>query len=218
MFDYAVNAFAELYKEHFRAPANVNKTRSILHIGADGLQDYKVIRELLDFENINEKPQSVKEFYEFLGYEDIDVVNINDIDEWSTSGKCYDFIFNCHSSDRILDQIKFMEAVENISKEKSYILHVVPYNSVFEHGYYSYNPIFFYHIKNHFMYDIIQSTIGSLEARHIQNLNIVDEFSSDRYSIRYHIKNRFTPDHGWLGPIFISVAYYKDRTNVQEDD
>lgn len=219
MIDFAFHAFTEFYKLGMNAPPPEKRGEfSILHIGQAAITDHKVMREFLDFENIAERPVDIGEFYKLMGFTDVDIVSVEDLDDWRETEKRYDFIFNAHSSDRYLDQIKFIETLEILSKDKASMLYVLPFNSVFEHGYYSYNPSFFGQIAEHFDYEISQSWIGSLNVRDVQKLEIVHEFTFDRYSIRYHLSHPYTPDQGWKGPIFISVAYKKDRIDVQEDD
>ena len=217
MIDFATKAFFELYTKQLCPPDFEDRGNySILHIGQSKINDWKAIREFLDHENVNERPENILHFYELLGFTDVDLVWTEEIDNWSNTDKKYDFIFDCHSADRILDQIKFMETINRMSKDQSTILHVLPYNSVFELGYYSFNPIYFSTMARHFNYDIIQSYIGSMDVMNVQKLNILDDFATEQYNTRYHINCPHTPTQGFEGPIFISAAFRK--SHVQEDD
>ena len=215
MIDFASQVFTNLFVSDFKKiDRNSRKNWNILHIGDTHIQDWNSVKTLLDHEDIHERPKNMDELYRYLGFLHVDIVNINDFENWCVSDKKYDFIFNCHSSDAFLDQIKFHEALYNLSKDQSKILHVVPYYSPFEMGFYSFNPVFFARMSEHFNYAITQCHIGSQSSTILQKIEIVNEISRERYSQRHFLDNKTTVDKGYNGPVFISVVFEKGRLDV----
>jgi len=219
LIDFASQVFTNLFVSDFKEiDRNSRKNWNILHIGDTQIQDWNSVKTLLDHEDIHERPKNMDELYRYLGFLHVDIVNINDFENWCVSDKKYDFIFNCHSSDAFLDQIKFHEALYNLSKDQSKILHVVPYYSPFEMGFYSFNPAFFARMSEHFNYAISQSYIGSQSSTALQKIEIVNQISRERYSQRHFLDDKPTVDKGYNGPVFISVVFEKGIIDVQEDD
>lgn len=219
MIDFASRVFNNLFvAEIKKIDKDERKNWNILHIGDMQIHDWNCIKTLLDYEDIHERPQDIVELYRYLGFLNVEVVNIDGFEDWFKTDKKYDFVFNCHSSDAFLDQIKFHETLNNFTKNESKILHVVPFYSPFEMGLYSFNPAFFAKIAYHFKYNISQSYIGSQSATSIQKIEIVDKISRDRYAQRHFLDTKPTTDKGFDGPVFISVVFEKGITDVQEDD
>lgn len=219
MIDFASKVFNNFFiNEIKKIDRETRKKWNVLHIGDTNIQDWNSIKTLLDYEDIHERPKDMYEMYRYLGFLHVDIVNINNFEDWSQDNKKYDFIFNCHSSDVFLDQIKFHETLNDITKDQSQILHVVPYYSPFEMGFYSFNPAFFAKMASHFNYAIKHSYIGSQSLASLQKIEIVNEIARERYAQRHFLDIKPTADKGLVGAVFISVVFEKGIIDVQEND
>lgn len=192
---------------------------SVLHIGDDHIEDWKVVKRHLDKHDIAIRPQNMTELYECLGFKDIDIVDINDIDNWGMKGKTYDFIFNCHSADKMFDVIRFFEVVDNIANDNSHMTHIHPYQTYDELGFHCLNPSFYHELSHNMQYDYAFTWIGSLEADHHDNIQIAEHIANERYKKRHYLDLRYQPNEGFDFPSFLAITYYKSKKeDVQEDN
>lgn len=191
----------------------------VLHIGQNKIEDWKAVKKYLDSKDISVRPRDMEELYFALGFKDIEFCNINTMEEWfKDNNKKYDFIFNCHSSDKMFDLIRFFDIVDHVANSPCHMLHITPFISSTEMGYHTLNPSFYKMLMEMFKYDSGPKFIGSLDAYHKEQIDFAADISNDRYAKRHFLDKRFVPNQGYNYPIFLSVLLYKRSKDVQEDD
>jgi hypothetical protein len=72
----------------------------------------------------------------------------------------YAFVTNHGTSEHLLNQKNFFEITHDLTKPGGYMLHAVPFNGQFEHGFFNYQPNFFDSLARYNSYKMLGVWIG----------------------------------------------------------
>jgi len=110
---------------------------------------------------------SAKDFYLGIGFKEYNSIdadgergslifdlNLN-IKEHYNFDKKYDLVTNIGTSEHVFNQNSCFENIHNLTNDDGYMLHIVPFEGGFNHGFINYNPILFYDLAIYNNYEII---------------------------------------------------------------
>ena len=219
MKDFDFKLFFDLHDKKLRYNIAANPEYCVLHLGQndENIQDHKILKNSLEHLDIYARPKTVEDLYKALDINQGQFSNYMKIDDWENQIEQYDFVFNVEDSGKFLDQIKYFEAIDRIVKPGGHILNIVPYNSIFEKTYYSYNPAFFGYIAEHFDYVVESAYLGNLDATVTKSVDLDKHFRNDKYLKQYGINAFWLPTEGMRGPIFLGVAF-KKKSRIDDTD
>lgn len=219
MKDFDFKIFFELHEKHLRYAIAQNPDFNVLHLGKndDGLDNFKILKNSLEHLDIYTRPRNMEEVYHALDIRQGHFSNYLKIDEWMNRVNEYDLVFNVEDSGKLLDQIKYFEALDRIVKPGGFIVHVVPYNSIFEKTYFSYNPVFFGAIAEHFDYEVPLAYIGNLDGNKFLSTDIKHKFNEDKYLKQYAINSFWLPRDGMRSPLFLGIVFKKKSKRNDTD-
>jgi hypothetical protein len=161
----ALAAFEELKKKNF-----FQEFDSAIDLGSQNIEPSHQNRAkdlIFNKEKIPNKQISTREFYENLGFSEyisIDadgerdslVYDLNqNLKEVYNFDKQFDFVTNLGTSEHVFNQKVFFENAHNLTKKNGAILHILPFEGGFNHGYFNYQPSFFYDLALFNNYEII---------------------------------------------------------------
>lgn len=224
MKDIDFKIFFELHQKHLRHDIDKNPDYNVLHLGFNdkNIQDHKVLKNALEHLNIYSRPKTMEDLYIALGINSGNFSDHSEIHSWSKNIEQYDLVFNVEDSAKFFDQVKYFESLYQVVKPGGYIISVVPYNSIFEKTFYSYNPAFFGYIAEHFNYGIELAYLGNLDSNIMKSVDLSSKFRDDKYLKNYRINAFWLPIEGMRGPIFLGVVFRKkgrsDDTNSDPND
>ena len=170
------------------------------------------------------KDLSAKDFYFDLGfkeYKSIDadgergalVFDLNEnLEKTQNFNEKFDLVTNFGTSEHVFNQKTFFENIHNLTKKNGLIIHVLPFEGYFNHGYYNYQPIFFYDLAIFNNYQILGYWYFSEKPNKIlkyygtnykalrYNENLIDEL--DKLVAEGKIINTPKTNHSSLGIIY----------------
>lgn len=163
---------AELIVDFFRHKQNEEK-KSVMEIGSQEIfqHDFELFDSLYDALGyipniIDGDKRSTKHLYSAIGfnkYVSIDLYedakdNIKfdlnyDFDKRELFGS-FDFIYNGGTSEHIFNQLSVFRNIHRFCRNGGLMLHMVPMQGHYNHGFYNYNPMFFYGLAKYNGYSI----------------------------------------------------------------
>lgn len=129
----------------------------------------------------------------------------------------YDLILNMGTSEHIANQFNFFKSCHELCKENGSILHIVPFSGYLHHGFFNYQPKFFFRLAEYNKYSVQDFFFFDEDAREYLDtivinstnqsniLEIAESFQSSRASIHVLLKKNgtdaFRPpvDHVFIG-------------------
>ena len=148
-----------------------NDCKSVVETGSQFIDDHYQERAKFLIHNhrkkVCEKNLSAKDFYLNLGfkeYQSIDadgergalVFDLNDnLQKSQNFNEKFDLVTNFGTSEHVFNQKIFFENIHNLTKKNGLMIHVLPFEGYFNHGYYNYQPIFFYDLAIFNSYQIL---------------------------------------------------------------
>ena len=145
--------------------------RSVLEMGSQDIYepDQKLAKQLIKkICNVHhDGVLKAKSFYKAIGFEEyacVDADGNNDSllfdlnliikDEYNFNKK-FDLVTNFGTSEHLINQKNFFENVHNLTNQNGYILHMLPFEGYINHGYFNYQPAFFYDMATANNYEIV---------------------------------------------------------------
>lgn len=127
--------------------------------------------------NFNDSNESLydktRRFYKILGIEKYNAIDLNgfdgsyefdlnqDIKEVYEFHDTFDLVMNNGTSEHVFDQKNVFLNSHNLCSKDGYMLHMLPFFSWINHGFYNFNPILFFDLAIANNYEIIDFGIGS---------------------------------------------------------
>lgn len=188
--------------------------KSVFHVGDGNIHDFQELEKQFDKRGITKMPKDVEEFYEIMGYEEIEICHLNEIDNWPE--KQYELVVNAGSSSRLFDQIKFFDQLDRRTLGNGYQLHVVPFLSTLDNEFYSYNPRFFSYMAESLNMKVLYGWFMNYILTRFLETTIYDNFVGYRYEKELGIS--WFQNENWTSHIALAALLQKQVENVQEDD
>ena len=157
-------------------------------------------------ENLYDK---TRKFYEFLGikcYKSIDLNGFDDALKFDLNEdilnhynykETYNLIINNGTSEHVFDQKNVFLNSHNLCREGGYMIHMLPFFSWVNHGFYNFNPILFFDLAIANNYQVIDFCIGN------RNEELI---SSDNKTIRFDK----TQEEKGLSRFFENISLVED--------
>lgn len=190
------------------------RASSVLHFGSNEIMDFKVLHEVLDKKGINDRPKDVQSFYESLGFEDISLVDIEQLA--NSPDKQYELVVNPGSSAMMLDQLQIFELMNERTAPNGFQLHTVPFLCTLDNHMFSYMPNFFHYIAKYQKHEILKAYFCNYACSRCLETSIYDNFSGFAYEQEFGMN--FLQNENWTSHIGLGVVYKKKVLDVQEDD
>ena len=143
---------------------------SVIELGSQNIEpSYQArAKDVVNSKKINiEKDISTKDFYKSLGFSQycsVDAdgqrnalvydLNQNLLDKYNFNKK-FDLVTNFGTSEHVFNQKNFFENAHNLTKVNGLMIHILPFEGYFNHGYFNYQPSFFYDLALFNKYKII---------------------------------------------------------------
>ena len=203
------------FKILFNALDNVGiRAKSVLHYGSNEIMDFKVLHEVLDKKGVNHRPKNVQSFYESLGFEDISLVNIEELAD--SPNKQYELVVNPGSSAMLFDQRYVFDLMNERTVGNGFQLHVVPFLCTLDNHMFAYMPNFFHYIAKNQKHEILKAYFCNYACTRCLETIIYNDFSGFKYEKEFGMN--FLQNENWTSHIGLGVVYKKQVPDVQEDD
>ena len=203
------------FKIFFKALDDVGiRASKVLHIGSNNIMDVKVLQQELDKKGINYRPSSVEDFYKMIGFEEVTIVDLADIDDWPQEQ--YELVVNPGSTAALLDQRKVFDAMYDRTLPNGFQIHIVPFLSTLDNEMYSYKPYFFYYIAEHQNHEILKAYFCNYVVERCMETTLYDAYSGFKYESEFGMN--FLQNENWTSHIGLGVVYRKKVLDVQEND
>ena len=150
---------------------NFSRCKSVVEAGSQFIDGHYQERAKLLLYNqtkkIYNKTLSAKEFYQHLGFEEYKAIDadgergsiIMDFNEnlkkTNNFSAKFDLVTNFGTSEHVFNQSNFFENIHNLTKKDGLMIHVLPFEGYFNHGYFNYHPIFFFDLAIFNNYEIL---------------------------------------------------------------
>jgi len=190
------------------------RASSVLHFGTNEIMDFNVLHEILDKKGINHRPKDVQGFYESLGFEDISIVRIGELQE--SPKKQYELVVNPGSSAMLFDQREIFDAMHERTAVDGFQLHMVPFLCTLDNHMFTYMPNFFYYIAKYQRHEILKAYFCNYACTRCLETAIYEDFSGFQYETEFGMN--FLQNENWTSHIGLGVVYKKQVPDVQEDD
>ena len=161
----ALAALEELKKSDYFKNCN-----SVIDLGSQNIEPSHQVRAKYLIQHPNPESKEIvitKDFYKHLGfseYSSIDadgergslIYDLNqNLEQKYNFRKKFDLVTNFGTSEHVFNQKNFFENVHNLTKVNGSIIHILPFEGYFNHGYFNYQPSFFYDLALFNNYQII---------------------------------------------------------------
>ena len=145
-----------------------NNCKTLIELGSQDI-DSNLAKKLLKKINKTYSGDVIlaKDFYNEIGFNEyacIDAdgkhnalkfdLNLNIVEKYKFEKK-YDLVTNFGTSEHLINQKTFFENAHNLTKPNGYMLHLLPFEGYLNHGYFNYQPKFFYDLAIFNDYEII---------------------------------------------------------------
>jgi len=166
-------------------PLAKKQLKSVCEIGNQTLNVAPGIKEIFVRDGYDvTKSQTVKQFYEALGFEKYIAIDVNNDKDaialdlnnivYDKINEKFDLVTNNGTSEHIFNQHSVFANIHNLCKVDGYMIHVLPCTGWVDHGFYNYNPNLFTAIAEQNDYNIEWTGFGVTNADLICRTNFTD--------------------------------------------
>jgi hypothetical protein len=166
-------------------PLAKKQLKSVCEIGNQTLNVAPGIKEIFVRDGYDvTKSQTVKQFYEALGFEKYIAIDVNNDKDaialdlntivYDKINEKFDLVTNNGTSEHIFNQHSVFANIHNLCKVGGYMIHVLPCTGWVDHGFYNYNPNLFTAIAEQNDYNIEWTGFGVTNADLICRTNFTD--------------------------------------------
>ena len=198
-----------------------SKEIKIAYLGENTpIENYQVVSKYFEKLGIKHSPLHTHHLFELCEFDVDYYTNIEDFTKFEDQ---YDLVFNCKLSIKSIDQLSIFDQIDKMTKEHGLILNCVPWATLREEGFYSYQPEFFNFISTRYNYYDHKKVLGTESAQFYFDYDYgTAGFAGDEFMIM--TGNMFYqnfPSKAWLERTYIATVFQKpgkEEENVQEDD
>jgi len=171
----------------------VSSAKSILYIGSNIISDYSILQEFFHKNEIHNRPDTVEDFWNELGFEKVTViehdVSLEDDDRNFNileSSEQYDVVFNSGDSMHCFDQVAFFRFMHNSVSLNGHMISVGCWHNGTDKFLYNYQPNFFAKIMGANQYNCHGTYFSPLsrpadEHLFFQKIELGFEYSKMKY-------------------------------------
>lgn len=155
-----------LFEEILRA-GHLKNCKSVIEMGSQEIQYIEFAKNIIN-KKINYKDiVSAKDFFLAIGFEKYNSIDADgkynaltfdlnfNIEKHYEFNNKYDLVTNFGTSEHVFNQKTFFENVHNLTNLNGYMLHMVPFEGQFNHGFFNYQPRLFYDLAFFNDYEIV---------------------------------------------------------------
>jgi len=181
------------------------------------LESFEVISKYFEMLGIKSPPLSSEHLFNLLNLKYDDYYNLQ---EFMECDKEYDLVFNCDFSHKSIDQLGIFNKIHEVTKDNGLILNCVPWCTMIETGFYSYNPEFFNYIARTYNYAPHVKAFGTKSAKFYYDFDeSEDGFANENYKVTTgNVFYRQFPSKAWLEECFIATVFQKPSKEVKEEE
>jgi len=186
------------------------------------IENFEVISKYFEKMGIKRPPLDVIKLFDLCS---IDVDIFSNIEEIFECEDQYDVVFNCKLSIKSIDQISIFDKINDMTRDNGLILNCVPWCTLVEEGFYSYQPEFFNFIAQRYSYYSHKKILGTESAKFYFDYDYsVDGFAGKQFEIMTgNLFYENFPSKAWLEKTYIATVMQKPgpeevEEDVQEDD
>lgn len=122
-----------------------DKNLSICYIGEDKIHSYKIMDMIFTERKIAQRPNSIVEFFELLGFSRVAHINpaVTNLNEIVKIEEQCDIVYNCSASSNVFDQYTFFKNMHDLGTDNCFLMSSVPYYKGNDSTLYNYQPNYF---------------------------------------------------------------------------
>lgn len=186
------------------------------------IENFEVVSKYFEKMGIKQAPLDVVKLFNLCSF-DVDI--FSNIEEVFDCEDQYDVVFNCKLSIKSIDQLGIFDKINDMTKDHGLILNCVPWCTMIEEGFYSYQPEFFNFLTEKYNYYNHKKVLGTESAKFYFDFDYSnDGFAGSEFVIMTgNLFYENFPSKAWLERTYIATVMQKagaeeEQEDVQEDD
>lgn len=182
------------------------------------IQNWEVVSRYYEYLDIKTPPMNTQDLFQFMRMD----VDFYDLEDFYSCDIQYDLVINNTLSGCEFNQVKFFEKLDAITRDFGLILNVVPWATVYEEHFFSYQPAFFKYLSDLYNYNPIDQFFGTVDTKFYSQFAYTKSFNYNKYAKDRMITDLNFPTKAWLKHAWIAAILQKGgvprEEDVQEDD